>query len=565
MVSSGRLVCLALALLLLGQTPAIACSLVPGTVRPSNFELVQDADAIVVATPTSERGATGDGFKNVTFRTVRTIKGEVAATFEVGRLGLGRARPSDPNQIMFSHPEGHMGPCNRVTLARDKPYVLFLSHDRSGKLEVYGAAFSRVSEDYAGPDSIWMRTIGTYLDLQQRLDPMAQLDALITLRATLPARPVGTTFQDLLANDIDMHLASISPWKPTGFLLAALSDHRAGRPPRYGPRPTKFDKEQSAAEAFTEALFPQAAKGDAQEDYNEKILTALAASGHPDAWPVFEPLVGPNALPADLSLGLRYLVNHDRYPEAYALIEARGPTIMATATEAQAAILADAISDVQEDPAYDETTARWRNDPAVAARWPTLALRLHKIEAERFGWDDHYRDALLTIIAGDWRAYPELTYSLSGHYDQISEWAVDELEAVTRQAPASPPAGPGRLTLPLAITVRWLGHKDEEEFALLSRIFCSGADGRATVLRAWGANGDFMGLDRFTELAASPTMTAEDWTLLATAAQDYEARRRHENEGELYEAETKWIDLFKLGQPLTVKDLGKIRRVGCTH
>lgn len=303
----GRLVGLALTLLLLGHVSARACSPTPGFIRPSNFELVQDADVIVVATPINERGVPADPYKNVSFRTLQTIKGEVPETFEVGQLMLGRTRPSDPNQIMFSHPQGDMGSCNRTTLARGKSYVLFLARDRAGKLEIYGAPFSRVNEDFSGPDSMWMKTIRIYVDLQQRLKPMAQLDELSAMRAKLPTQPRRKTFQDALANDIDMHFASISPWKPTGFLLAALSDYRSGKPPKYGPRPDAFDEEQSAAEALTDVLFPGAANGGTEKAFDQKILTSLAAPGHPDAWPVFEPMVSPAASPTALSLGLRYL------------------------------------------------------------------------------------------------------------------------------------------------------------------------------------------------------------------------------------------------------------------
>jgi hypothetical protein len=85
---------------------------------------------------------------------------------------------SDPNDLTDPNPEAFQGPCIRRTFARNKSYVLFLSKDERGGHSLLGYPFTRVDEDYFGPDSLWVRTITSYLDIQARLSGMAQLDEL---------------------------------------------------------------------------------------------------------------------------------------------------------------------------------------------------------------------------------------------------------------------------------------------------------------------------------------------------------------------------------------------------
>lgn len=194
---------------------AAACSVIGDYVRPSNFELVQIADAIVVATP---EVAVGEDV--VRFRVERTVKGAPPARFEVSMAAIGRTMPSS-DDLSTSNPEGYAGPCNRMTFGRGGRYLFFLGRAADGSWDQLGFPFSRINEDYRGENAVWMRTVRRYLALQQRLEPMAQLDAL---RAAL-AR--GRDDEGLVLNaaeraDIADHLASLSQWKPTAYLLRAF-------------------------------------------------------------------------------------------------------------------------------------------------------------------------------------------------------------------------------------------------------------------------------------------------------------------------------------------------------
>jgi hypothetical protein len=156
---------------------AIACSPVFDYVRPSNFELVQLADVIVVATAQDpELGGAG-----VSFKVTRTLKGEAPPNFEIRHLILGNAKRSDSSQIAEPNEEAYMGPCTRMTLAKGRAYVMFLERDEGGDLLQLSYPFTRVNEDYAGPNALWTQTIQTYVDLQRRFDAMEQLNQLESL------------------------------------------------------------------------------------------------------------------------------------------------------------------------------------------------------------------------------------------------------------------------------------------------------------------------------------------------------------------------------------------------
>src|SRR4051812_12191940 len=85
--------------------PASACSMNLDYVRPSNFELVQMSDAIVVATALEERP--GDNRSTVTFEIGEKLKGEAPPEVEiVGRI--------EPEPVAFSAGSGP-----RVIIAYD--------------------------------------------------------------------------------------------------------------------------------------------------------------------------------------------------------------------------------------------------------------------------------------------------------------------------------------------------------------------------------------------------------------------------------------------------------------
>ena len=546
---------------------AWACSPVSGYVRPSNFELVQIAEAIVVATPIGQGSGGDDLFGHkVRFRVTQTLKGQVADEIEVQRLALGRTRPSDPNDIVFSHPEGHMGPCNRVTLTKGGSYVLFLRQNGEAYAPL-GYPFSRVSEDYAGESALWPRTIRTYLRLQNAETPMAQVATLEAMRAEIAAKTLPSRDEQALAFDIEQHLGALSPWKPTPFLLAALDDLKAGRPSRYALRHPAFDGEQSDAAAFTAQIMQELGAPDEtpapprRDPRQTAVLEMLIDGEHPAAMPLFEVFAAPDAPADDWILAIRFYARNGRYAEAYDMLEARAQTLVSSAPEAEARRVLYAIGDVQEDLYGRQDQPRWKDDPAIAARWPVLALSLHRIEQARFGESGSFIETLTGVLGTDYRANPELTYDLSGHDRSITEWAKRELVQPERLAQST--GGPDDLLrLPIRITVHWMGLRGSEEADTLAPAFCLGAPQRRMIFEEWGKFGGDASVNAVLRLAATPLVDDVDLQLLATAIPTWD-QRHVADRGESLLAKDDTLRKLVAGQTLTAKDIKPLKPVAC--
>jgi hypothetical protein len=559
-MQSIRTVVLAL-VLMLAPVAAQACSPVPGYIRPSNFELVQIADAIVVARPISERGGAIES--RVRFRVEQVLKGQAAPEIEVPWFRLGRAFPSDPGVLAFSHPEGHAGSCNRTTLSTKASYILFLAKTADGYAQL-GFPFSRVSEDYAGEGALWTRTIRTYLKIQSAAAPMAQLAELDALRAAIAAQPSRTRDEAALAQDIADHLGSISPWKPTEFLMEAYAGHAAGRPPRYPPRRAAFDEEQSEAQAMTGAMMsllgvePPAPRPD---PFKDRLIAVLLAGDHPGAMPLFEPFARPEASPADLALAVRFFAKNGRLREAYQLIETRVAPLMTTASREDFFTLAWAVSEALQDPLDGEGRPRWRDDAYSAARWPRLALELTKLSQRRFDEDLRFEESLKSLLTGDYRADPALTLTLSGRDQAISDWADQEL-AKRENLAASAGQGPeAPLLLPLRIRLRWEG-VGGDDIAPLAAVFCQGPVQRRMLFEAWGEFGGWMSDKALLRLAASPAMEAGDRQALAAALPAWDKRYAAQM-GESRVTGDPTMQKLAQGLPITARDIKPRKPVSC--
>jgi hypothetical protein len=559
-------VCGVWAVLLLLARPAQACSPVEGYVRPSNFELAQIAEAIVIATPVAERAPKGpDEFPGrgaVVFRVSEALKGDASGDVEVAGLRLGRTRPSAADDIRYSHPEGHAGPCNRMTFAPGGVYLLFLARV-DGRYVTLGYPFSRVSEDYAGPDSLWARTVRAYLEIQRADPPMAQFDRLEALRASLRA---GKAPGDAVrATDIDEHLGSISPWKPTAFLLDAWDREAERRPPRYPPRKGDFDAEQSDAEAMTEAMMKNLV-GDRPRPpkprytaAQQRILRALIEGEHPDAVAVFAPFMRAGAPADELAFALRFLTANGRQREAYDLVEARAEAAVAAAGPGQVEPLLWAVAEAMGEDTYGEDPQRWRSDARAAEWWPGLALKLTTAAQSR-GADAPFSRTLKALVQADYRAKPELTLAVSGDDNAITDWAAKEL---TRPEVLAGPRAEGwadPLLLPLKIHVRWLGADPDNEPPLVA-VACAGSAERQMLFREWGrSDGDSI-LAMF-RLSQTPGMTDADRAVLAEAMIAWDKRYKAER-GE------SWITASKAAQKIarretpTLKDIDPIRPPVC--
>lgn len=494
-------------------TSAMACSVSSEYVRPTNFELVQLADAIVVARAISASGDADD--YSVRFEVRQVMKGEAPQSFE-GFGALGRVGPSDRNTLGEPHPEAFMGPCVRSTFRRGGDYVIFMQRDRSGVLSPVRYPFARVNEDYGGENSLWVKTIRRYLDIQSEPDPMVELAMLAELRDGLGA----SAADQALAGDIADHLASRSPYKPTAYLVETLAALRRGEAVAGGVRSPEADREQSEAQALTDLIFDDAPgpfDRDAQIDF---ILRALVTGDHPDAAPVFEDLLAnPSRTSADLGLAIRFFAKNSDYRRAFGLIEMDVMRLLPALPPDERSALLGAVLSAQRGDSYEEGQERWRSEPYVAAVWPELALSLYWSEANPDGFSEiAFGGALEAIPVSDYRARPMVTLARPFDDDALA-WAFAEL----RTPPAPVEVDVNLDLLPLALLVRSYG---DDRNAVLDAAFCSGGDRRLALIAMLGDWGGILDEDYLARLIVSPGLSEEDQTALIDAVAALHVRRR---------------------------------------
>jgi hypothetical protein len=531
--------------------PARACSLTGDYVRPSNFELVQIADAITVATPESAVG--GGAFRQLSLRTGAKVKGTPPERVRLFMGGLGNTIPSDLTDLSRSHPEGHAGPCNRTTFARGGRYLLFLEHGPDGEWKLLDYPFSRVNEDYAGENNSWMRAVRRYHRLQQSLAPMDQLKALARMAETGRDTHGGTLSPGERADIVD-HLRSISPWKPTAHLLDLYERIERGQPLPFGTRPHADNGEAGNIDAVVAAALGEPAKEPPQGAEGERlmVLSALATGDHPVALPLIQRLWSAPATGAQArGLILRYLAKNRQYGRAYQWIETRLMAELPLLRAADAVALLTAVAEVQRGEPYEEGKERWRSDPRAAATWPKLALALYWYQVRTIGEERalHFGDAIAAIPITDYRAQEALTLALAADYDEkVGLWALAELA----RPPPPEEAGTaddeeeqdevekGPELLPLRILASaW----SEESEPHLADAFCRGGNRRRLAIVALGRWGDTLYEPLLARMAATPGLSDKEKSWLFRAAADMAGRelQGRGNAAYLDEDEDKWL------------------------
>lgn len=490
---------------------AMACSVTADFVRASNYELVENADAVVVVTADHGIGD-GDAPGAVAFRIDEAWKGAPPAEVTMHSARLGRVDPSDPDSIESAHPESFMGPCSRYTFERGKRYVLFLKQgDGNPAWEPDGwyavaSVFGRSSEDYAGPDSLWARAIRTYLEVQRNPDRMA---ALADLGQRLPALESAVASEDdrKLAADMRDHLSSLSPDKPTAYLLEAYEALSRGESPRFTVRGPEANREGGAADALTDLIFDIRRPAFDIERQKQSILLSLVNGDHPDAAPLFAGLLADRPDPATLGLGIRYLSNNGPIRPAFDLVETEVMRRIGGLADEEAGQLVSDVSRAMtgENHDHEARDELWRFDPHVAARWPETALSLFWDGARRDSGGGGFAAELDVLRLSDYRARPEVTLALAETFDEeVEGWAIAE---ASRLAPAADWLNrDDPLRLPLRTLAAAYG---EDRNAALVRVWCSGESGRIMVTEALAFHGDDLDLDLLSRMLATPGQDEE--------------------------------------------------------
>jgi len=502
--------------------PASACSLVEEYVRPTDFELVQIADAVVVATARGA-GRSDGAVGTVRFEVGERLKGGTAADVEV----YGDEPPSrQPGVILVGYrPEGHQGVCDMRTFRTGHRYLLFLERMPDGHMRAEHA-FSRADEDYSGRRDPWVAMIRRYAALQAKAPAMEQIAILQRMLKT-GRDSSGARLSREGATGITEHLASLSPYKPTPYLLAAYAA-LGGADPRAPAGPSPAPGPEAAA---LQLLAQERSYGhDALGEARRRILVALVNGDHPDARPLFERLAA--ATPPDPStagLVVRYFARNGAYGRAFAWIETR---LMATLPLLDAWAAKRLIGDVAKaQEGGDEGSERWRGDPHAAAAWPELALALYWYQVRRFGADDAivFADAIRALPYAGPRARPPLTLALAHDYaDGVAEWAVAELrDGAKRRAWEALPAKEREgeedpALLPLRVLLAgWTA----DNAKVVRELFCQSEARRLLLIDTLGEEAGTLYGAMLADMAASD-LSAEARDLLAHATLKYAARER---------------------------------------
>jgi hypothetical protein len=413
---------------------------------------------------------------------------------------LGKPQPSDPDDISESHPDGQAS-CNRASFERGKRYVLFLTrYDlRTGKTSGSGEfiftlyPFSRVAEDYSGEDSLWVRTVRRYVDIQARYAPMEQFSVLEALLEEKQDRLTVLTQAE--AKDILDYLIYPSPFKPTAHLLGLYERLERGEMPKRGLREIVSWLSTPASPQPPPLGIEQA---------KDRVLISLADGDHPDAVPLFDRLMDlPRPSPKQMSVAISYFAKHKQWPRAFKLIEAAFGRLPSMSFGEGMDLLYRARLGQMGDP-YQQDDEPWRTDPATKTAWPELALKLYWFQFDTYGQvNEPFREAIEAIALEDYRARPELTLARAGSED-VKEWVLRALTDELKQSEWGSPVDDKESSVTLPVAALVLGSYGQDRSEMFEQLVCHSAPARDTLIKALGRWGDRFDARWLGRIAVTP-------------------------------------------------------------
>jgi hypothetical protein len=205
-----RLALLAPALLsALAAAPAAACSVIPSYRVPTNLELAERADLILLGTAGSDMpGAAGRGVGEVVIRPVALLKGaSLPAEVRIGGYlsdDPGLVVASNPRELFEPNPGALTGGCTRYVFRRGMLLLLFMERDDEGRLRPASYPFARTAEDVPSPDAPWARAVRLYVEIAAM--PQAERRGALEARRDALRAASGDPDAALLADDIDRQL-----------------------------------------------------------------------------------------------------------------------------------------------------------------------------------------------------------------------------------------------------------------------------------------------------------------------------------------------------------------------
>ena len=156
-------------LLATSATAAQACSVTSSYRVPTNLQLVEQADVIVLARVTDGGPSSFGEVRKAKLIPFAVLKGAVLPgpiLLEDAFLSSEqmKATASDPRNLVDANPEAFSGSCNRSTFANGMIVLSFLRRTTRG-FDPIVPAFSRALEDVPSPDALWVKTVRLYVKI----------------------------------------------------------------------------------------------------------------------------------------------------------------------------------------------------------------------------------------------------------------------------------------------------------------------------------------------------------------------------------------------------------------
>lgn len=194
-------------LAVLSSVAANACSAVEGYRTPTNFELVEEADLIVLARIVDGPDTIEGPDQKVTLSPIRVLKGkqpsEPLRVF--GALAWnGHPIPSMSTTLGQSHFSAGLGACIRMFYPRDGLIVAMFKRSSEGLVQITDP-WARAVEDVEAEGGVWVEAVETYVELQQNNTPGTLRQAIEAKRDELSDKADSVATR-AIAEDLRQHL-----------------------------------------------------------------------------------------------------------------------------------------------------------------------------------------------------------------------------------------------------------------------------------------------------------------------------------------------------------------------
>lgn len=192
--------------LLAAPLPAAACSVAAGYRVPTNLELVEAADLILLATVSpADLAPEGAGDGQFEIQPLAALKGTMPAEpFAMAGMIDADALLSNPYELKDAHPQSLAGACNRYAFSRGSRVLFFLRWE-GDHWRPAGGPFSRWAEDVLTDEAPWLQVVRLYAEAAG-LPPGERAAYLSARRGEYGAEESDPVAQ-LIAADIARQLA----------------------------------------------------------------------------------------------------------------------------------------------------------------------------------------------------------------------------------------------------------------------------------------------------------------------------------------------------------------------